>query len=375
MQFDRYNLKANPFGMVPPLSKDLVWAGFPELKADFERIITRSLRLPSSTIVLNWGDYGSGKTHAARYFSKQDVLQKLCMSPVNKEIPLALILTFPLGKNPVKELFTQILDKLNLSNILSKIKEKFNGSENVLTEAIDQVTDNEFIKKVLNAFINLEDDKVDSFKNYLYGEKKDRTNLRLPRMLESDNDYVDFLSAFLSMVTYLGKAYSCVILWLDEFENITMQSITNINAVNNFIKGVMDKAPKSLLIFINFTKSSFANVTDLSAYLQPAMVMRLKEKIEFALPDSRQLKAYLTDLINNPVFRSHPETNKYMPFTEDMVDELITDIGNNISIRRFNESLSLMLESGYAEGKESIDKPYYESKKSEFGWKDDLIHA
>jgi len=79
MNFSKqYNLKNNPFRITPATSSDdLIWAGFPNIKDKFIKRIKRSIRIPNSSLVLNWGEYGSGKTHAARFFSKTDELTQV----------------------------------------------------------------------------------------------------------------------------------------------------------------------------------------------------------------------------------------------------------------------------------------------------------
>ena len=76
--FETLSLKTNPFRLTPTSDdNELVWAGFPDIKEKIARRIKRSIQIPNTTLVLNWGEYGSGKTHAARYFSKKSVLQEL----------------------------------------------------------------------------------------------------------------------------------------------------------------------------------------------------------------------------------------------------------------------------------------------------------
>lgn len=54
-----------------------------------------------------------------------------------------------------------------------------------------------------------------------------------------------------------------------------------------------------------------------------------------------------------------------------MIDELYATV-KNVSLRRFNEALSLLLESAIFDNKDIIDKTYFESIKSEVeGWKDE----
>lgn len=363
--FEKFKLKNNPFRMVPAVhQEELIWAGFREIREKFERRIKRSIRIPNSTIVLNWGEYGSGKTHAARYFSKQSVLQT-CIDPEKRlTTPLSIVINFPKGKNVVRELFTQIIDKIDIAAVNSKLSSF--DSEKIL----DNVTDNMFVRQIISYLFN-EDFEKDLYLKYLYDESsaQERNKLGFLRKIETDNDIVELLSALLTVITN-DTIYPCVIIWIDEFEDIAYQSSSNINNINNFIKVLFDKTPNNLLLFINFTLSAMANVDDLSIYLQDAVKSRIKERIELAIPDKEELKRYLLDLLNNPINREG-EPDGYVPFDEDMIDQLIDDIGNT-SLRRFNEALSYLLESADLDGKSTISKEYYLSIKDEIiGWKDE----
>ena len=101
---DRYRLKDNPFRMIPSSEPDkLIWAGFPAVKKEIEQRIKRSISVSNSSLVLNMGEYGSGKTHAAMYFSKADVLKSL--TPDGAKEPLSLRLDFPGSKDVVYDLY------------------------------------------------------------------------------------------------------------------------------------------------------------------------------------------------------------------------------------------------------------------------------
>lgn len=220
------------------------------------------------------------------------------------------------------------------------------------------------------------DDSVDTtlFKGYLYGTTFSNSDLKsfakdgVQRKLTTDNDYTEFLSGLFSLITYDKMAYSCVILWLDEFEDISILSSVNISAVNNFLRTIIDKTPNNLLIFLNLTQSAMMDVEDLSEYLQEAVKNRIKERIELNMPTNEDLKLYLKELLNSPIYRDNP-TNNYFPFDEEIIDELIADLGN-VSLRRFNEAFSLLLENAVFEEKDKIDVDYYNEMKNEIiGWK------
>lgn len=367
--FDRFRLKTNPFRMTPAInSEELIWAGFPEVKDKLEKRIKRSIQIPNSSLILNWGEYGSGKTHAARYFNKESVLQGIA-DPIGQTLPFSLNINFPKSKQPVWDIYYQIIDKLDIDALRIKLDE---AGINV-SDVINISTDNFYIRNVLRAIFNPDVD-VKLLKQFLYnritaGDLRKFPNEGIQRTFSSDNDITEFLAAFFSLTTYQKAAYSCVIIWFDEFEDISILNSVSINSVNNFLKILLDKTPNNLLIFLNLTQSAMIDVEDLGEYLQEAVKSRIKDRIELSMPTIEELKLYLKDLLNNPLHREVAEDSCF-PFEEDVVDEVVKDLGT-VSLRRFNEAFSLLLESALFDTKDSIDKAYYELIKDEIiGWKD-----
>lgn len=367
--FNIFSLKTNPFRLTPSTDvNELVWAGFPEIKNRIEQRIRRSIQIPNTSLILNWGEYGSGKTHAAKYFSKEKVLKDLAGD--NFAIPYAITICFPKSKDPVKDIFIQVVDRINFDDLRIKLKNSIND----IATAILFATDNLFIRKLLNAIFNTKDQQIDEsyIKGYLYGTSEAKELLKIGglRKLSTDSDYTEFLGALFSLMTYEKKAYSCIVFWIDEFEDISLLNSTNISNVNNFTRTLIDKTPNNLLVFLNLTNSSMMDVQDLGEYLQEAVRSRIKDSIELKMPDPQELKLYIRELLNNPVFRENTINNSdYKPFSEDVIDAVIQDLGTT-SLRRYNEAFSLLLENAAFDGKSSIDMDYYNNIKSEIiGWK------
>lgn len=372
--FEKLSLRTNPFRLTPTSDdNELVWAGFPDIKEKIERRIKRSIQIPNTTLVLNWGEYGSGKTHAARYFSKKSVLQEL--SGGTKAQPYSIAIDFPKSKEPVKDIFTQVIDRVNINELRLKIKEtRLN-----VQDAIYKSTDNLFIRDLLRVIFDegrdplrpLVDENV--VKSYLYGssDAKKMINEGVLRKMSSDSDYTEFLGALFSLMTFENKAFSCVIIWIDEFEDISILNNTNISNVNNFIRTLIDKTPNNLLLFLNLTQSTLMSVEDLGEYLQESVKSRIKERINMQMPNSEELKSYIRELLNHPAFRSGDNTNnEYAPFEENVIDAIIKDL-DGASLRRYNEAFSLLVENAAFDDRTCIDLTYYQENKSEVvGWKD-----
>lgn len=362
--FDRYKLKDDPFRMVPASEPDkLIWAGFKTIKREFESRIRRSISVSNSSLVLNMGEYGSGKTHAAMYFSKSEILASL--TPEGSKTPLSIKIDFPSSKNVVYDLFMQIIDNLDFNSIqalLPSVAER--------KQAIAALTTNEFVKRILElVFCQPVDTDTRSF---LYGNltATQRKNLGVPRSINFNVDTEQILGAIIAFLTSELGPYSCVILWIDEFEDVTTLNSVEVKNANGFIRSLMDNTPEHLLLFINFTMSSLSTREDLFMYLQEAVKSRVKQRIEFDLPSLEDLKEYLKDLLNNPIYREEARDD-YFPFDEDVIDALYNTV-RNVSLRRFNEALSLLLVSANFDEKAVIDMAYFESIKNEIeGWKDE----
>ena len=179
-----------------------------------------------------------------------------------------------------------------------------------------------------------------------------------------DSDYTEFIAALFSFMSYEKAKFSCIILWIDEFENMALLNLANVTKMNNCIRTLMDKAPNNLLIFMNLTQTAMMDVDDLSDYLHEAVRNRIKEKIELPIPGKTEVKEYLEDLLNNSVYRIG-EPQGFTPFSEDVVNSIIGDLGESVSLRKYNETFSLLLEYAMSDEQYVIDNEYYQNVKSD----------
>ncbi|BAV07714.1 hypothetical protein SAMN05421788_10364 [Filimonas lacunae] len=364
-----YKLKTNPFRLTPANEpSELVWAGFKDVKEKFARRVERSVRIPNSTLVLNWGEYGSGKTHAARYFNKKDVLLAIA-NKAGKSIPYSTIISLPKGKEPVYSIYVAIIDKLNIE----KLREDFGQHTQQLITHIESIGSNIHIQNVLKAIFNTEVPHLE-IKKYLYGnasvaELRTLNELGILRPVKDDTDYTSILAGLFSCLTFQKEVYSCVIIWIDEFEDIAVLNNSNIDKTNNFIREILDNVPDNLLLFLNLTQSALISAEDLGQYVYDSVRSRIKERISFDLPSPQIFKEYLKELLT--LFRNDAEEiDPYFPFNETVITTLIQEQGN-VSLRQFNESLSLLLELSDMDEKCPIDMDVFNNYKSEIIWHKD----
>lgn len=366
---DLFKLKDNPFRMTPSLLDDnVVWAGFEDLKKNLEKRIIISMRLSSTSLVLNWGEYGSGKTHSANYFQQENVLQELANS-YEKTIPFAQKIVLPKGRNPIGDIVVKIIDRLSIN----KLRDDFEPYFEEMSSYIEVSTKSILLQNVLKAIFSREFDG-DLIKSYLYGAvttaslKKDGfREFGIIRKFQMDDDAIQFLAGLFSCLTYKQIVYSSIVLWIDEFEDIRTMSQANIDKTNNFIRELLDHTPNHLLIFTNFTLSPIDGLEDLSRYLSQAVIERVKARIEFKIPDKDQLHTYFKELLR--LYRIEELQDEYFPFTEECVEYVRNELGN-VSLRRFNEAFSILLELASIEMVTILDKNFAEENKLEFaGWK------
>ena len=366
-----FNLKSNPFRITPAINPDeIVWAGFPEVKSKFEKRIIRSIKIPNSTLVLNWGEYGSGKTHAARYFGKEEVLKELAQK-ANGQIPYFLFVTLPKGKSPIEDFYISIIDKLNIQDL----RNTFNDLQAELNQYIENTSDNIHIKSVLKT-IFLGNIEINLLKKYLYGntnssDARELSPSGILRTLTSDTDYGKLLAGIFSCITYNKAKYSSVILWIDEFEDIATMTKVNGDKINSFLRELLDNTPNNLMVFLNLTQSALFNIEDLGEYISEAVKSRIKERINFDLPNSQSLLLYVKELLD--AFKETSELHKenlYFPFNEDMLKIIIKELGT-VSLRRFNEALGLLIELAELDSHTPITSDYFEANKDDvIGWKE-----
>jgi hypothetical protein len=113
------------------------------------------------------------------------------------------------------------------------------------------------------------------------------------------------------------------------------------------------------------------DIEDLGQYLSEAVRSRIKDRIDFELPDEKAILDYLIDLLNNPLFRDGKVDDKLFPFTKETIDEIFKDLKGSASIRRYNEAFSLLIELADLDSHAPIDTAFYKKNKKEIiGWKE-----
>ncbi len=371
MEYKSFRLKDSPFRLTPPLNpEEIIWVGMNKLKLQLENRMEMSMKTSMSRLIINWGNYGSGKGHAASYYSRtnrlRDLSEKISVSPA-KSFKVNLPRT---SKDIVQALLRSLLDQIKFDSIISdfqQIKRIFRDDFEKIVRA------NSHDNVIEQFFIMLTDEsnqkKMDTIKNFLYGDTTKSTlqQLNLPLGIADDEQVVNLISTIFNCITYEKKLYSTIFLWIDDCEDIDTLTKSIADRFVIFLRQLIEKTPNHLTIFLNFTPKRFMNLGDLSIYFGEALSSRARLQIPFTEPSIDEAIDYLKELLNHPHFRNEQDVDKensLFPFSEDVAKYVLNNIGR-LSIRKINGAFSIILELALIQEVETLSIDFVESIKEE----------
>ncbi|MBP5369452.1 MAG: hypothetical protein J6Z01_13460 [Bacteroidales bacterium] len=360
---EKYNLSVDPFmETLKTKSSNTIWLDIFDAQKRIENIIIRYASYNGSNIILNYGQYGNGKSYTAKYFCSDNVLRQMFD---NKPIPFVLFLPFPQNQEPIKHLFYQIIDLLDFVEIKNNLQ---NNSNFDFCEAAKMCSENPFFQDLIITIFTKMDGEVlkKELKLYLYNnlDLSDLNKIGIIRYLISDSDYINFLIAFFNFITYKKTVYPCVNLWLDDAESMWHHTIIEWPNIRSFFQKIVDNS-FNLHIFLNYNTSLHNDLKELGDCLETSVTALIHQKIEFNINDSNSYKQFLFELLNKSRITLNDSANKFFPFTEEVINNVICDLAKNISLRRFSESFSTLLESAIFDNISIIDNDYYQRIKNE----------
>lgn len=386
INFQDYKLKNNPFRISPSInSEELIWAGMKALQNKIDRRIELGIRTSPSRIVLNWGRYGSGKTHAANFYTRTNYIENKFGSKT-KNIKVNL----PRGtKEPVQAFLRALVGQLNFDNIISDFQLFKQDYKDEAENIIDSYTQDSIIAQALKLLMGTKTveaatlfgpqavpTNLDAMRNFLYGDasKAVLKELNLPLGLDDDEQVVNLISGLFNIISYEKHMYKSIFLWIDEFEDIDTLPKTSQDRFTTFLRQLIDKCPNNLTIFLNFTLKGVGELEDLSIILGEALASRTKLYIDFETPTIPEAEEYIAELLNHEKFRE-PEkvdqANLFYPFTKAGVDYVLENI-DRLTARKINETFSLLLEIALIEDEipQEINLEFINKIKSEIpSWK------
>lgn len=349
-------LKDNPFAIVPSrIAESIKWADVIDLKNKVESRIINSMQTSPSCIVLNWGEWGGGKTHAGLYFTQEDTLKELAKR-AGTSFPIAFLVSLPrASKDVIKVMYLDVLGKLGFKNFwhcLQKVHKALKGKSHRIFSRL--TGSEEFAESFMKlAMLESQDEDYNLLRAYfnLSMTKADLRKLGLARDIESITDMINILTTILNIMVYDDTPglplYSELFLWIDELEDILSLPTKEQDMLRNFLRDLIDYVPNNLTLFLNFTLKTPLEFEDISSYLGDACLSRVRYQLNFSELTKENALQYVKELLDFSQIKEKVPTDCY-PFEEESLKNLIVKLPLRTP-RKINEECTILIESAIAE--------------------------
>lgn len=318
------NLNQNPFRDITPnpeiRSDDpIVWGDMVNVKDNIQHVYDNTINTTPRQIILNWGQYGGGKTFSAYYFIKK--FNDKTIDNVN--LHHAYIRNPKEGNQATKQLFRNIVDFLSLSKITDQVKNLFDalGEQKFFNFINNKINSEEFSKAIM-LLASRDEDIKSIMSRYIFSgvTKTELKKLGIARTLDSNIDQIKFLTGIISCFLgdynhYSGK----FIVWIDEMEDLVYYSSKDYKMFSQALRDLFDSLNNNFTVFMNFTLAEPQEST-IELLLGGALWSRINRKIRFQELNMDDVLIYCQDLLNSC---SIQQREAYYPFTEDILKALI----------------------------------------------------
>lgn len=370
----------NPFRVVPQTNPE-IWAGRKKVKKDLERFISNGLILSPTQLIIIWGDWGTGKTHAARYFTRY-------INYETKGLSIFMRCPRPMrGVTPYLQQFRLFIDKVGLKELVNAINfiwEKIKAEKTTFLRSIKDAekfraelagrTEQQYVEDEIKKEIEIlvgdpdlakvlctlrdEDKRLVAWK-WLRGLERpaDLETLGIASRINNDPSALTAFGAVLRILTFRaadGEEYRpAVFLWIDEMD--TMIELFSASEQVTYLTGLrdlIDEAPNDVTIFLLFT---VRDVEEALALIGEAVAARLTaDPYEIsAIVEIDDAEEFIVSLYNNEHYRPKEMAekcpDKYFPFEKDAVRYIISQTESKTP-RRLMVNFGKVLERALYDG-------------------------
>lgn len=360
---EAFRLKDNPFSTTAPsIERPIVWAGRESLKKKLVETIETMLITSPSRVIINWGEWGAGKTHAMKYFSREQNL-----GAIAKKLKVKTGFSIPAicpRSNVLESLYLSIIESIGLKK-LKEIAEEVMFKKEVLVrekQVLRHLEETGFdysLAKTLQALCSRDRRMRTTAERYLYLEStgSDLKTLGVPKRIRTELNMLRTLAQLFGLFLSESSPYSRVFLWIDEMEtieNLTGKELTNLRF---FLRSMVDFVPQGLTIFLNATRKA-GDLEGFFSYLGAAVLERVYKVIEFPVMNEKDVINYVYELINSPIYRDpndieilkkkHPRAFQLFPFRIESIPSLFRLLTEHLkrkpTPRNINDALSSILD-------------------------------
>lgn len=343
-------LQQNPFSITPQVRpEDTVWAGFPELRKQLGNLFAESLSTSRTQIVLNRGEYGSGKTHAAIFYRHP---ANLPLQYGDGQVKDAEIVYISTPREPEKAditLYQNIIEFIQFKRIRAVIKEIIaEYGDQIALEKFQSLIESEQLGRALwllghdqgasgqlTLFTGTSSDQQNIIESYFFSQttKSDLKRLGLSRSINNIQDRFRVLGCILQC--FIGFAdeqdvakHRRVILWVDELEDLILYPARYYRPFTQGLRDLIDRLPSYFTLIMNFTLASPESLEDIGVVLGKAVMDRITDRVYFSEPDEGEAFEYVKDLLKQYriVSPKHTPIPNTYPFEEEALHMLIASL-------------------------------------------------
>ena len=340
-------LRQNPFPGVPPRTPaEAVWAGMPRLKDQFNALFVEALSTSATQVVLNRGDWDSGKTHAAIYFGTRDHLPKA----KGEQVRNVWRLYVRTPKDPSQAdmiLYRDIIETIQFSRLRQVIRSIIteHGDQNA-SGMLQELVGSEALGKAL-WLLGLErsgtgqprllgDDKELNewqrlLEAYFFSQhtKTDLKRLGLSRGIDNSQDRFRILGGVLQCLIGLApegeiERHARVLLWIDEMEDLIYFTSRQYRPFTQGLRDLIDWLPSYFTLLMNFTLAEPEVLEDITVVLGQALMDRVTHQLYFQEPNEGEAYEYVIELLD--VFRTQAAQDLELPPTYPFSEETLREI-------------------------------------------------
>lgn len=351
--YEASNLQSNPFRSNPAYAEDPranIWAGYAAEQRRLQKFLrrTRSDQIGNTNLVLLYGDYGTGKSHAL-FWAQNLILHE---QPIEFDSVCFLIPSLKKDKGNLTFAGAFKHDIVERSSIVNDVYEFKLFLEGIVTDVRR--------KKPKNAGVK-EDEIVDDCiqilelakfaKEILHcADEKEIHDLLYDKNL-SDFEAVTIFCNITNLFTFefnidgdLKRFKKAVYLFIDEIEDLLHSSVKEARLVNDVLRRLYDSCPNCFCMILAFS----AETSLLHALFEEYILSRVQQQIELQTLTKDEALHFVKAVLATG--RVRPEkTESFFPFSEDAVDLILSDM-TSITPRKLVSVMQQAMEESRLEG-------------------------
>ncbi|HYT44288.1 MAG TPA: hypothetical protein VEP90_18305 [Methylomirabilota bacterium] len=342
-------LQDNPFSVTPPQdTKDVKWAGMPELKEEIEQKLFQARLSAITQVILCRGPLGGGKTHAMLYYTLLNHWPVVLDPNVRDIFVIPVQLPRETGKAD-KDFYTDVLERIGMPQIrqaVTKALQEVGEQTGLIT--LQKITGSESLGKAIcmlgSSYDPVQNDLIklnthserelllDSY--FLDGcTKAELRKLGLARNIDKAQDRFRILAGLFHCLIGLSPdnniaRHNRVCLWIDELEDLIYYTSAQFRPFTQGLRDLVDHIPNFFSMWMNMTLTEPSESYTIEVLMGKPLVDRITDHIIFREMTLSQGLQYVQELMR--LWRTQqPEDlglSPLYPFEEDALRYLIENL-------------------------------------------------